>query len=57
MLKNVEFPARLIYIQKDDRNIHELYATLAILQKAMIFYQTLEDVVTGNWQELSAMND
>ena len=25
------------YIQKNDRNINELYATLAILQKAMIF--------------------
>ncbi len=31
--------------------------TLAILQKAVIFYQTLEDVVTRNSQEFSAMND
>ena len=25
------------YIQKNDRNINELYATVAILQKAVIF--------------------
>ena len=25
------------YIQKNDRNINELYATLGILQKAMLF--------------------
>ncbi len=31
-------------IQKNDRNIYELYATPAILPRAMIFYQTLEDV-------------
>ena len=56
MPKNVEFPARVIHskviIQKNDRNIYELYATPEIILKAMIFYHTLEDVcdwkLTGN---------
>ncbi len=43
MPKNVEFPAK-IYSQKNDRNIYELFATPAIIQMAMIFYQTSGDV-------------
>ncbi len=40
---------------KNDRNIYELFATPAIIQMAMIFYKTLEDVC--DWKLTGILNN